>query len=372
MKAVIILPTYNEKKNISIIVPRLFDVFKSLDHDMRILVVDDNSPDGTADEVKKLQSRFKNLHLLQGEKKGLGVAYLRGFDHAIHTLDADVVFMMDADLSHPAEMIPQFMEEIGKGHDLVIGSRYVKGGDNPDWDLKRKTISKGGNFFARIVAGLYRVHDCTSGFRAIRTGYIKKIDREHLHTKGYAFLSTLLFELITNGAKVKEIPLVFRDRKYGQTKLSTKDMVEFFFNAFRLRFKSSRRMIKFGIVGGSGIFVNLGIFQLMKSVLYPAFGESNATLLASSITGDELSIIWNFLLNHFWTFKKSTNKDHVMLKLLKFHLVAVTSVLINNAVLFALHRGFGVWDLLAKFIGILVAFVWNYLVNVKWTWREKI
>ncbi|MCK5281788.1 MAG: polyprenol monophosphomannose synthase, partial [Nanoarchaeota archaeon] len=246
MKTILVLPTYNERENMAILIPKLEQAFKKIKkHSMHILVVDDNSPDKTADEVKKLQKKYKNLHLLMGQKQGLGVAYLRGFKHAVEKLKADILLMMDSDLSHPPEMIPDFMKEIDNGYDLVVGSRYIKGGSTPDWGMKRKLISRGGNFFARVVAGLYKVHDCTSGYRAIRVPVFKKINTRHLHTRGYAFMSTLLYELISVGAKVKELPLIFYDRKYGKTKLQRKDMIEFFLNVFRLRFKSTKRMIKF-------------------------------------------------------------------------------------------------------------------------------
>lgn len=373
MKTVIILPTYNEKENIRILIPKLEEVIERIEsHEIEILVVDDNSPDKTADAVKDFQKKYRNVHLLSGEKKGLGVAYLRGFSHAIDTLNADVLIMMDADLSHPPELLQDFLKGVDEGYDLVIGSRYVEGGGTPDWNLKRRLISKGGNLFARVVAGMYSIHDCTSGYRAIRKSAFEKINIKYLHTRGYAFLSTLLYELVCVGAKVKEIPLNFYDRRYGETKLKSKDLREFFQNVFRLRFKSSRRMIKFAIVGGSGIFVNLGIFTLVKGILYSLFGKTHLTLLSSSLCGDELSIIYNFFLNHYWTFKYSTTGDHILKKMFKFHIVALTSVVINNIILFTLHTGFGVWDTLAKFIGILIAFMWNYLMNVKWTWREKI
>ncbi len=372
MKAVVVLPTYNERENIKIIIPELQKVFKKIKYDMHILIVDDNSPDGTQKEVKKFQKKYKNIHLITGDKKGLGVAYLRGFDYAINELKADVLQMMDADLSHPPDLLPRFMKEIEKGNDIVIGSRYIKGGDTPDWGLMRKVISFGGNFFARIVAGLYKIHDCTSGYRAIRSSVYKKINKENLHTKGYAFMSTLLYELFSVGAKPKEIPLVFYDRKHGETKLRTKDLVEFFINAFRLRFRTSEKLIKFMIVGGSGIFVNIGLFKLFQLFYYGTFGQSNITLVASSLTGDELSIIYNFLLNHFWTFRDSTNDDHIFIKILKFHAIAITSVVINNLILLGLTNFFGMWDVFAKAIGIVVAFLWNYFMNTKHTWGEKI
>lgn len=237
MHIVIVLPTYNEKENVNIVIPQLFAVAKKIKDKLSVLVVDDTSPDGTAAEVKKLQKQHKQLFLISGEKQGLGVAYLRGFHYALQKLNADVLVMMDADLSHPAALIPSMIVEITAGADVVIGCRYIPGGATPDWNMKRRLISRGGNFFARIVAGLYQVHDCTSGFRVIRTSVLQKIDAQQLHTKGYAFMTTQLYELLAASAVVKEVPLVFYDRKFGVTKLTANDMISFFFNAFRLRWK---------------------------------------------------------------------------------------------------------------------------------------
>ena len=372
MKCVIVLPTYNEKKNIGILIPRLQEVFNKIKkHDMNILVVDDKSPDGTAEEVEKFQKKYRNLYLVAGDKEGLGVAYLRGFKYAADNLQPDVLFMMDSDLSHPPELLPQFMEQLSDGYDLVIGSRYIKGGGTPDWSLKRKMTSRFGNIVARLIAGLYAIHDCTSGYRAIKFSLYRQINPRFIYTRGYAFLTTLLYELITQGAKVKEIPLVFYDRKFGETKLQTRDVIEFIQNAVRIRFKSSERMMKFGLVGGSGIIVNLGMFTCSKYLFNLFHALSDTTLLASSLFGDEISIVYNFILNHKWTFKDVTNDDHIILKLLKFHAITIISVIINNSVLFILYKQLQVPDVLAKFIGIIVAFLWNYFFNAKWTWRDE-
>tara|TARA_Y100000034_G_C6788229_1_gene352723 strand:+ start:11 stop:721 length:711 start_codon:yes stop_codon:yes gene_type:complete len=236
MKACVILPTYNEKDNIGKLLKKLLEVFKGIkDFDMNILVVDDNSPDGTQEEVKKFLG--KNIFMITGEKNGLGAAYIRGFTYAIEKLKMDVIFEMDADFSHNPDDIPRFLEEIKNGSDFVIGSRYIKGGDTPDWGFDRKLISSGGNFFARIIAGLYSVRDCTSGYRAIRTELIKKINLEDLRVKGYSFQMNLLHNAIKENGKIKEIPIIFVDRHVGTSKIERKDMYEFFINSFKLRFK---------------------------------------------------------------------------------------------------------------------------------------
>jgi dolichol-phosphate mannosyltransferase len=367
MRTVVILPTYNERENIRILIPGIQQVIPK---NTKILVVDDRSPDGTGREVRDLQKTHKNLHLLEGNKQGLGEAYLRGFDYATKKLDADIIIMMDADLSHPPKLIPKLIQGINEGNDVVIGSRYIKGGGTPDWNLKRKAISRFGNLFGRYMAGFYKLNDITSGFRAIRVSAFEKINKNNLHTRGYAFLTTLLHELIQTGAKTKEIPLIFYDRKHGKTKLQTKDMAEFFFNAVRLRYRMNERLIKYLAVGGSGILFNLVVFYFVRTLLFSVFERTGAFLIIASVAADELSIIYNFTLNNIWTFRHSRNSDTMIVRLMKFHFVALGSVVINNVVLYTLNQWLGVWDMLAKFIGILVGFVWNYVVNTKWTWRE--
>src|SRR3989344_2084447 len=235
MKVCIILPTYNEKENISNLLENLLVVFeKNNDYDMNILVVDDNSPDGTQDVVKKFLED-KRVNMITGEKQGLGAAYIRGFRYAINNLKADVVFEMDADFSHKPNDIPRFLNEINNDYDFIIGSRYIPGGGTPDWDIIRKAISSSGNFFARSIAGLRKVHDCTYGYRAIRTDLIKKMDLNKIDAQGYSFQMNLLWFALKNNAKVKEIPIIFNDRNLGNSKMRLKDLMEFFMNSFKLR-----------------------------------------------------------------------------------------------------------------------------------------
>ena len=237
MKGCIVLPTYNERENIGKLLENLLEIFKNIkDFDMHILVVDDNSPDRTQEIVKKFLDN-KKVFLITGDKKGLGTAYVRGFNYAVNELKAYVRFEMDADFAHKPRDIPRFLEEIRNGNDFVIGSRYVPGGEIPDWDFLRKAISAGGNFFARVVAGLYKVHDCTSGFRAIKSELIKKIDLDKLDAQGYAFQMNLLWNAVKLNAKIKEIPIIFNDRNIGKSKMRIKDLREFFFNSFKLRLK---------------------------------------------------------------------------------------------------------------------------------------
>lgn len=237
-KAVIVIPTYNEAENIQKVTSKIYDVAKGIkDYDIYILVVDDNSPDKTYEIVEKISKKNKNVMLLKRkEKSGLGTAYIEGFKYSFKKINPDVIFQMDADLSHDPKEIPTFLDKI-ENYDVVIGSRYVKGGKILNWGPWRKTVSFFGNFFARVVTGVYRVHDCTTGYRAIRTNLLKKIDLDNINIHGYAFLLGLLHAMYKKGARIKEIPITFLDREYGKSKLTKKDMVEFFINSFRLRFK---------------------------------------------------------------------------------------------------------------------------------------
>jgi dolichol-phosphate mannosyltransferase len=185
LKAVIIIPTYNERENLSSLIAALQKQFERIKHEMHVLVVDDSSPDGTADVVRKLQASHTNLHLLMGRKQGLGVAYIRGMRHAMDALGAEVVYEMDADFSHKPEDVPQLMAAIDQGADFVIGSRYVTGGTIPrEWGWFRRLNSRFGNLVARYVAGIYSVRDCTAGFRAIRASTLSSIDFNKLRVQG--------------------------------------------------------------------------------------------------------------------------------------------------------------------------------------------
>jgi dolichol-phosphate mannosyltransferase len=232
----IIIPTYRERENIKVLIPKISSIIPQIKHQVEILVVDDNSPDQTAEAVRELQKVHKNLYLLSGKKEGLGAAYIRGMRYAMDHMKADAVVEMDADLSHKPEDLPRLIAEIDKGFDLVLGSRYVKGGKvPPDWSWLRRANSRWGNRFARYVAGIDGVKDCTAGFRVIKVSLLKKIDLDTLKVKGYSFQMRLLFEAFILGARIKEIPIEFMERKIGHTKIGPGDIVEFVWTAFQLR-----------------------------------------------------------------------------------------------------------------------------------------
>jgi dolichol-phosphate mannosyltransferase len=234
--ACIILPTYNEAENLPILLPLIFQQAEKITtHELHVLVVDDNSPDGTATIVREAMRRYPYLHIISGEKTGLGEAYKRGFATALTELQPELILQMDADLQHDPAMLPQFVAGANKGFSLVIGSRFTPGGAIPSFPWHRRLISVAGTWLVQRFAGIPPIHDCTSGYRCIRAELLPRCDLARLSTRGYSFQSSLLCELLRNGARVLEIPIVFSARRNGESKLSLRDQLEFLVNLFRLR-----------------------------------------------------------------------------------------------------------------------------------------
>lgn len=216
MRPVVVLPTYNERENIDPFLRALREVSDDVD----VLVVDDNSPDGTADLARSLGDELGGVRVLQRTAKdGLGSAYRAGFADVLAGGDYDVVISMDADLSHDPAVIPAMLELLDEGADAVIGSRYVTGGGTTDWPVRRQLLSKWGNAYTRRVLGL-PTRDCTSGFRAYRASALAAIDPASTGAEGYAFLTELVRRLARDGYRVVETPIIFRDRTRGKSKMS--------------------------------------------------------------------------------------------------------------------------------------------------------
>ena len=361
--ACVVLPTYNEVENVKFVIPKIFEqAGKIPSHDLHVLVVDDNSPDGTQDIVYGLMKRYKNLHLIAGEKEGLGEAYKRGMAYVRENLPSDLIFEMDADGQHDAALIPLFVDLANHGFSLVIGSRFAPGGSTPDFSFRRKLISLVGNWMIRFLGGLPRIHDCTSGFRCIKTDVLEKCEFGFLSTRGYSFQSSLLVELLRNGAKIIEVPIVFPDRQHGESKLSTQDQVEFLINIAKIRFRQSEEFIKFLVVGFSGVFVNLGIYIFLTRIM------SVPVEFAAPIA-IEVSIISNFLLNHYWTFTGRMTETSFLRKLFRFHAAAGVAGILNYAVFLVLLRLLNLHDILSNIIGISLGALVNYFLNSYWTWK---
>jgi len=238
--ACIVLPTYNEAENLRVLLPRVFAQQEWISsHELHVLVVDDNSPDGSGQVVENFRSRFPFLHIMRGRKKGLGEAYKRGIRHAMKLLNPELVLTMDADLQHDPSLLSHMIEACSQGYSLVIGSRYVDGAQVLSFSGWRVLLSHTGNSLVRWAGGL-KIQDCTSGYRAIRSDLLLTCDLEHLSTRGYSFLSALLCQLVWNGARVLEIPITFGVRGHGKSKLSVRDQAEFLGRVARIFFLRKR------------------------------------------------------------------------------------------------------------------------------------
>jgi dolichol-phosphate mannosyltransferase len=233
-KVAIVLPTYNERDNIIRLIPELEDVLENEGVEGHIIVVDDNSADGTGTEAIRLARAYGNITVIQRPGKyGIGSAYRAGFKRAIQ-MGMDVVFEMDSDLSHKPVYIPKFLDCLRKtGAGLVIGSRYCKGGGTDGWPLTRKMISFGANFIARVILGLNRVHDTTSGFRAFKVNTLEEIGYETVLSDGYSFQGEMLYRVHQNHTLIKEIPFIFYERVYGISKLGKSEIKGFILNTTR-------------------------------------------------------------------------------------------------------------------------------------------
>lgn len=364
MKTVVIIPTYNEAKNIGPLVAALQGQFAGMSHEMHILVVDDNSPDGTAEIVREITASQPNVHLITGQKAGLGAAYIRGMGHALDALGADAVFEMDADFSHDPADVPRLMAELDAGADFVIGSRYVPGGSIPkEWGFWRRMNSKFGNIVARYLAGMVSVRDCTAGFRAIRASLLRELDLSDLGVKGYAFQVALLHQATVLEAKIVEIPVNFIDRTAGESKLGLRDIVEFILNCWWIRFNSLKTFLKFAIVGSSGVVVNLGFFTVFLML--------GANKYLASPIAIEISIISNFLLNNYWTFSSRNIKDRIRVRGLKFNAVSLVSLGVSYGTFIGMSMLFPqLPPQIHQLVGIVPATLVNYFLNSYWTFKH--
>ena len=233
----VILPTYDERENIAQIAPQILAAAPEVD----LLVVDDNSPDGTGELAEALargEPRIKVLH--RPRKEGLGRAYLAGFDRALGEGYGRIV-EMDADFSHDPAALPQLLAASRRA-DLVLGSRYVQGGGTVNWGLGRRLLSRGGSFYARAILGV-PIRDLTGGFKCFRSDALRALDLESVRSSGYAFQIELTYRAIRRGFRVVEVPIVFVDRRVGKSKMSRRIVAEALFMVWKIRFdrKANRR-----------------------------------------------------------------------------------------------------------------------------------
>ncbi|MBI2168979.1 MAG: polyprenol monophosphomannose synthase [Actinobacteria bacterium] len=243
MRVLVVTPTYNEAENIGEVVSRA----RAALPEGEILVADDASPDGTAEVAEAAGAEVGGVHVLRRPgKDGLGPAYKAGFSWAIDH-GYDVVVQMDADLQFDPEVIPDLVAEVEAGADYAIGARYIAGGAIPDWPWYRRALSRWGNRYARLMLRLSG-HDATSGFRAVRTDLLKRVDYETVRADGYGFLIEMLYRFQRSGARGAEVPITFRDRTHGKSKMSGRIVVEAMWLVSRWGIRDRLRKLRRGRV----------------------------------------------------------------------------------------------------------------------------
>jgi len=366
MKIVVVIPTYNERQNIGATIDGIEAIVSKIGpkHQLEILVIDDNSPDGTAELVKAKGQEFGNVKLLPNqEKQGLGAAYVKAFKYAMAKLGADAVFEYDADGSHQTQYLPGMINELDKGADVVVGSRYVPGGSMPDnWGINRKLISYFGNFIARSVLWAWQYKDMTSGFRVTKTEWLKQIDLDNLLSRQFAYKIHLYYALHRLGAKIVEFPIDFIDRSKGKSKFPRNNIIDSLRVVFTLRWRQNEKLFKVLLVGGLGSVVQLIFYNLFRLRMNLTWSQNLSI---------ETAIISNFILNNIWTFKE---KGWSLARFIKFNLSSFGSLIIQNIVLFGgvalLGQSIIIENILVT-VGIILGAIWNYLMYTRVVWKTK-
>lgn len=372
MKVFVIVPTFNEVKNIGRLIDTVTSVFARIpNHECHLLVVDANSPDGTAGVVASAGEQLPFVHLLlEKGKQGLGAAYTQGFKKAME-MGADVVVEMDADFQHDPNDIKRMLEQIDAGYDYVIGSRFVKGGTIPnDWAFYRKFLSIGGNVFSKIVLGVYNVADFTSGFKASRVkGFVDKLDLDHLLSGGFAYKIELLYRMHKLGAKIIEIPIKFGLRDRGDSKMEKNNMLDSIRVVLQIRLRQNKNFVKFIAVGFVGLFVDGGLFNTLRIIL--------ANSYVSALVSGLVAMLVTFSLNNYWSFRDRKIKGYTK-KFIKFGIYLLSSIVpifVRTKLVWYFTRQFGDTFLVSNaafFIGIVLGLIWNFTIYSKIIWRRKL
>ena len=371
MRVSIVIPTYNERENISRLLTVLNDEFKkNCHHSFDVVFVDGNSPDGTSKIIQDFSEENPNIHLMVEEKKsGLGSAYILGMKYSLANLKPDAVVEMDADFQHDPHDLGRFIQKLNEGYDYVLGSRYIKGGSIPkEWSLDRKFLSFFGNLFARLVLGVLSVHDITSGYRISRADKLSMVNLDNLDKRVYAYKIQLLYEMVKNKSRVSEIPIKFGLRDRGKSKMETSNIFGSFFLVIKLRIKDNASFFKFLVVGLAGLFVQttLMIFLSFWGLLSPA-----KALLPSFLA----AVLTTFSFNNAWSFKdrKIVDRNIKFRKFSVFLLVNVGGYAIQKSCILISQHVFNdsvALILLTGYpVGILLGLVWNYLFYSKIVWR---
>lgn len=389
-RAVIVLPTYNERENIEgFIKSVLAEEEKQQDWEFRILVVDSNSPDGTAEIVTKIANENNKVHLLK-VGPGLGVALIEGHLYSLKNLKPDAMVQLDADGQVDPAVIGRLLKALDDGYNLAIGSRFVTGGGNR-LPLHRRIFSMGAGWVCRIVMGPLDIQEYTNSARAFTPDLFKKIDLDMIPWKIKSFIiqPAFLHQAARVGAKYKEVPLIFKNRAQGYSKNKIINYIydiltysiDVRLNEWGIKiplFQFSHKAktpIKFGLVGVTGTLIDFCFYNLF--IYYAGFGPATAKGVST-----EIAIINNFFLNNTWTFRNRKTSTNVWQRLGIFNLVSLGGLMMGVIIVKWLHEAYG--DGTANVMGFRVAYynlyffatvppvmIWNFTINHLVTWRNK-
>lgn len=374
MKIVHIIPTYNERENIGEMI-KMINLLgkKNPQWQNEILVIDDNSPDGTVEIVKEYQKRFLNIHLIVKKKEGLGRALILGYEYAIKKLKADIIIPNDADFQWDPKDFPKLVAKINEGFDVVVASRHIKGGKVIGWNWFRKLNHDISNsLLAWWVAGVHEVADHAGNFKAIRVkGILDKVPLSHMKNAGFSFQLHILYELSKTKAKFTEVPVVFRERRLGKSKIGfnrhyLRDIIEYIRSSILIRIDRSVSFFKYFVVGIIGFFIQTIISKILITFwINPGIAVS---------IGAEGAIISNFILNNLWTFshKKITGKS-IRNKFIQFNLVSVGAILIQGLIVFIGTFIFGrnTWFIFMVGSIVFVVIPYSYFMYNRYIWKTK-
>lgn len=359
----LVIPTYNERENIGNLLQQVYVVLKETGHSFEVIVVDDDSPDGTWQVVQEMRSAYPNLRVLRRMyERGLARAVLRGWQEA----QGEILAVIDGDLQHPPETLALLIEALEKqGGDIAVASRHVRGGGVSKWNIFRRGISWGATLAASwmLPGTLTTVRDPMSGYFAIHRSVIEGCT---LKPEGYK----ILLEVLARGhyQAVIEVPYIFIERQQGHSKLGLRQYWEFVTHLLCLSWetKELQRFVKYCLVGATGVLVNMGVLALLA--------RTGMAYLQAGAVAAETAIGTNFLLNEFWSFADRARRHSGiiprMLRFFRFNLFCAGGAAIALLTLWLLTNYGGVHYLLSNLIGISVATVWNYGMNANLTWES--
>ena len=349
----VVVPTYNERENLNELLRRIDLVLRAEGIKYEVVIVDDNSPDGTADYAEKLSSKYPVRVIRRPGKLGLSSAVLDGVKES----KGGIIAVMDADLQHPPETLLRMLKELlNKDCDLVIASRYIKGGSVESWSLLRRAISKGAILIARILLPKVRsIKDPMSGYFMFRREVVEA-SMKYMNPKGFK----ILLEVIVKGraSKVCEVPYTFGIRYRGRSKLSSKEVLNYIVHVLNL----APDYIRFAVVGAAGTVVNLTVLALLRYLIGVPHSYASAIAI-------EASVVNNFILNDVWTFK-SHRRGGVAKRFLKFHVSSALGLLTQWVVSFSMYYSVLSQSIIAQLVGIVAGFLVNYLLSKRFVWRS--